>query len=169
MNRIKTILAMSAIVSSIGLTGCASRQAGNIRIGDTPAGRIAKDGNIPGKGTYGKCLPYALALHSRLQAAGIPSKVIVYSYETLSSPADLLNGGTRGGVRAGTPGSHAIVAYVDGGRTYIMDNQSWMPRWVRDGSPTGLAVQFSGANIGVLAANVMDGKRCARYANVAGL
>lgn len=123
-------------------SGCASSRVGQIRIGDTPARRIAKDLSVPGKGVNGQCLPYARALHQRFQAAGIPSRVITYNYESLVTPRKL----------EGLTGAHAVVAYEDDGRTYMIDNQSWLPVWVRDASPDALARQFSGQDFNVLSA-----------------
>jgi hypothetical protein len=135
----------------------AGYRIGHFRIGSTPAARIAKDPQIPGKGSYGKCLPFALALNKKFKAAGIPSQVIAYSYRTLAVPVDLTSGersATRG-ARPGTVAAHAIVAYKDDGRTYIMDNQSWMPTWVHGGPPARLARQFSGMDVGVMMARVV--------------
>jgi hypothetical protein len=114
-----------------------------IRIGSTPARKIAKDMSIPGKGVDGQCLQFAQALHKKLQAAGIQSKVITFSYDSL---------GTIGGAFTNTRnqgGAHAMVAYNDGGRVYLMDNQSWMPTWVKDTGAAGLAQQFAGMDIKV--------------------
>lgn len=122
------------------LAGCAPFRVGDIRIGNTPARKIAKDMSIPGKGVDGQCLPYAIALHRKFQAAGIRSKVLVFSYESLA--ADPRNKG----------GAHAIVSYDDDGRTYLMDNQSWLPTWVHNDNALGLAQQFAGMDNNVLAA-----------------
>lgn len=56
---------------------------GTLRMGNTPARRIAKDMSLPGQGVDGQCLPFARALHARFRSAGIPSKVIVFRYESL--------------------------------------------------------------------------------------
>jgi len=59
------------------------------------------------------------------------------------------------GGRPGDCASHAVVAYEDGGRTYIMDNQSWTPQWVRGGAPIQMAQLFSGINADVKVARVV--------------
>lgn len=132
--------------------------AGNIRIGDTAAGRIAKDTSIPGKGKPGECLPFALALQKKLQAAGVPARVIVYGYEQ-GGMAGVTSGGDLYAQPAGLAadrGSHAVVVYEDAGRTYVMDNQSWTPQWVHNASPMHMAQQFSGINCSVRMARVID-------------
>lgn len=139
------------------LSGAAC-MAGGIRIGDTPAARIAKDTSIPGKGKPGACLPFAVALQKKLEAAGIPSRVIVYGYESGGVPIP-----DAGGEIAAQPvlgegpgrGSHAVVVYDDGGRTYVMDNQSWTPQWVRNATPMHMAQQFSGINTSVKIARML--------------
>lgn len=143
------------------LTGMACH-AGSIRIGDTPAARIAKDTHIPGKGKAGQCLPFAQALHQKLEAAGIPSRVVVYGYESGGVPVP-----GAGGEIAVSPilgdgagrGAHAVVIYDDGGRTYVMDNQSWTPQWVRNATPMQMAQQFSGINTSVKMARVLPEQR----------
>src|SRR5690242_9156939 len=124
----KAVFVPSILLISLSfLSACASFRAGSVRIGDTPACRMAKDPSIPGKNVTGQCLPFAVALNQKLQAAGIASKVIGYSYELpLTSPM---------AERTGGKGAHAVVVYNDDGRTYVMDNQSWAPRWVSQTSP----------------------------------
>jgi len=117
---------------------------------------------LQGKYAEGQCLPFALALHARFRAAGIPSKVITFRYETLSRPREIF-GAFRAfapiNERGGITGSHAVVAYEDEGRTYIMDNQSWQPKWIHSDSPYGMARQFSGMNALVAKARVVDSFR----------
>lgn len=154
----------TSVAAMLLLTGMAC-QAGSIRIGDTPAARIAKDTHIPGKGKAGQCLPFAQALHHKLEAAGIPSRVVVYGYESGGVPVP-----GAGGEIAVSPilgdgagrGSHAVVIYDDGGRTYVMDNQSWTPQWVRDATPIHMAQQFSGINTSVKMARVLPEQRAPR-------
>ena len=132
--------------------------AGSIRIGDTRAARIAKDTHIPGKGQAGQCLPFAQALHQRLQAAGIHSQVVVYGYESGGVPIPIDGGEiTAQPILGEGPerGSHAVVVYDDRGRTYVMDNQSWTPQWVRNATPMHMAQQFSGINTSVKIARVL--------------
>ena len=141
------------------LSACAPLLAGGIRIGDTPARRIAKDPAIPGKFVEGQCLPFAAALQAKFQAAGIPSKILSFQYETLSAPRDLI--GDQRPVpsindRGGQVGTHAVVVYEDDGRTYVMDNQSWQPKWIHDASLAGMASQFAGMNIAVGDTRVID-------------
>lgn len=143
--KIKNALALTAVLMSL----CSSLHALDIRIGDTRAARIAKDSHIVGKGVSGQCLPYATALHEKFQAAGIPSQVIVYGYEASAAP------GVAGPSGPGR-GAHAVVAYDDGGRTYIMDNQSWTPKWIHTAAPLLMAQQFSGINANVRMARVMS-------------
>ena len=141
------------------LFGGVSCFAGDIRIGNTAASRIAKDTSIPGKGKPGECLPFARALQKKFQAAGIPARVVVYGYEQGGVPAVTTSGDIYAqptGTGADR-GSHAVVVYEDGGRTYVMDNQSWTPQWVRNASPKEMAQQFSGINCSVKMARVEDG------------
>lgn len=56
-------------------------------------------------------------------------------------------------------GSHVVVIYNDGGRTYAMDNQSWTPRWVHDAAPMQAAQQFSGIDCSVKTARVLPEER----------
>ncbi|WP_131989107.1 hypothetical protein [Chthoniobacter flavus] len=148
-----------SIICAAMLFGGISCFAGGIRIGDTPAARIAKDASIPGKGKQGECLPFAIALQKKLQAAGVPAQVVVYGYETGGVPTV----GTDGEISAQPVGgaaaraSHAAVVYEDRGRTYMMDNQSWTPRWIHNASPVQMAQQFSGINYSVKMARVMNG------------
>jgi hypothetical protein len=150
------------IVSAALLSACASSPTGGVRIGDTPARRIAKDSAIPGKYVENQCLPFANALHAKFQAAGIPSKVISFSYETLPTPREIIfeprpfpSVNDRGGLA----GAHAVVVYEDLGRTYVMDNQSWQPKWIHDGSPTEMAQQFGGMDMKVGDARVSQNTR----------
>lgn len=138
-----TPLRVLIAAAGLALAACSSTQTAGIRVGDTPARRIAKDTSLPGKGVQGQCLPFAEALHRKFQAAGIPSKVITYRYDSLNAPAH---------ARQPMSGTHAVVAYNDQGRTYIMDNQSWMPKWVGNASAVGMAQQFSGMDIHVASA-----------------
>jgi hypothetical protein len=50
------------------------------------------------------------------------------------------------------------VVYDDGGRSYMMDNQLWLPRWIHNGSPMQMAQQFSGINCSVKMARVVGGE-----------
>jgi len=105
-----------------------------LRIGDTPARAIAREHAVKGKNVQGQCLPYALDLVKKLRAAGVPAQVIGYSY-----------GDTFAGSRDwGTFRGHAVVMYEDGGRTYVMDNQSWTPSWVSKAADKRMATQFEG-------------------------
>lgn len=125
----------------------ASSEAGNIRIGDTPARKIAKDPHIPGKFMDGKCLPFAAALHKKFQEAGIPSKILVFHYTRLAALPDFFatqNALPTAADYGGTTGSHAVVIYDDEGRTYAMDNQSWQPTWLHEDSANKLAGQLGG-------------------------
>jgi hypothetical protein len=143
------LLALMALL----MPACSTFRNADIRIGDTPAARLAKDVHITGKGVPGQCLPFAMALHKKLEAAGIPSRVIVYGYETSAVPGMSF----AGGMSAEMPnrGAHAVVAYDDGGRTYVMDNQSWIPQWVHTAAPLQTAQQFSGINYNVRMARVV--------------
>ena len=157
MNKTST-QAFMAILAPL-FFGSGPLSMGEIRLGDTPARRIARESTLRGKYVEGQCLPFALALHARFQAAGIPSKVIAFSYETLPAPHQIFNerrafpGAGEGG---GATGSHAMVAYEDQGRTYLMDNQSWQPRWIHEDSPFGMARQAGGMNSLVANARVVD-------------
>jgi len=147
------------VVSSLLLLALAPLRAGGIRIGDTPARRIAKDAKIAGKFVEGQCLPFANALHAKFQAAGIPSKVLTFQYETLSAPRDII-GEQRAfapiNERGGLTGAHAVVVYEDEGRTYVMDNQSWQPKWIHDAAPIEVAQQFAGMNTAIGAALAIE-------------
>lgn len=152
---------LALAVTAMGI--CTTARALDIRIGNTPARAIAKDMSIPGKGVDGQCLPFALALHERFQAAGIASKVIVYRYNALSTFASE-------GIHKTEAGAHAVVAYDDRGRVYVMDNQSWLPTWVKAGTIKELAEQFSGMNVQVgearlYAANTRAPSRAVRPAS----
>jgi len=142
------IVAAISLAATLLLPACSSLSTASIRIGDTRAARIAKDTTIPGKGVPGQCLPFANALQEKLEAAGIPSKVIVYGYEASAMPQ-------AGATQPGDRGSHAVVAYEDSGRTYIMDNQSWTPQWVHDGPAIQMAQRFSGIYADVKVARVV--------------
>lgn len=144
------------LLAAAALTACAPFRVGDIRVGHTPARKIAKDPNIPGKGVDGQCLPFAMSLHKRFQAAGIPSKVIVYRYESLGTLPGAFSGSAAYGASRARTGAHAAVAYNDDGRTYLMDNQAWMPQWVANNGAMGLAQQFSGMDIAVLDARVLN-------------
>ena len=147
--------AIAAIFITIALvvfTGAPCR-AGDIRIGDTRAERIAKDTSIPGKGKGGQCLPFAMALQKKFAVAGIHSHIVIYGYEAGAVPTEDAPLPVLG--TAGTRGAHAVVVYDDGGRTYVMDNQSWVPQWVRTAAPIQMAQQFSGINCSVKMARVL--------------
>jgi hypothetical protein len=160
MNKMST-KAITAVLAA-SLMASAPLSMGEIRIGDTPARRIAKETTLRGKYVEGQCLPFALALHARFRAAGIPSKVICFNYETLSRPCEIF-GEHRAFPsiydRGGLTGVHAVVAYEDKGRTYLMDNQSWQPKWIHDDSPLGMARQFGGMDTLVAKARVVDNAR----------
>ena len=108
-----------------------------IRIGNTQARAIAMDPSITGKYSIGKCLPFAKALDAKLRAAGIASRIVGYSYDSAGSSQ------LRG---------HAVVVYNDGGRTYVMDNQSMSPVWVKDAAIHAEVGQFSGVQMHVASA-----------------
>ena len=108
MKTTKTTLLRNLLAPAILLAACSPLMALDIRIGDTPARRIAKDRTLPGKGVIGECLTFAKALHKKFQAAGIPSKIVTFSYDTINFRRDAAKG---------TP-AHAVVVYDDGGRTY---------------------------------------------------
>jgi hypothetical protein len=141
---------------------CSPFCIGEIRVGDTPARAIAKETTLRGKYMDGQCLPFALALHARFRAAGIPSKVITFRYQTLPVPRAIF-GEHRAfapiNERGGITGAHAVVAYEDQGRMYVMDNQSWQPKWVHNDSPQGMARQFSGMDTLVARARVVNNFR----------
>jgi hypothetical protein len=103
-------------------------------------------------------MPFAIALHKKFEAAGIPSRVVVYGYESGGVPIPNAGGEISAqpvlGEGAGR-GSHAVVIYDDSGRTYVMDNQSWTPQWVRNATPMQMAQQFSGINTSVKMARVL--------------
>jgi len=131
---------------------------GSVRVGDTPARRIAKDSSITGKGVDGLCLPFARALHAKFQAAGIPSRIVCFRYETLPIPAELVfNPSVCPTIpeRGGVTGEHAVVVYEDEGRTYVMDNQSWQPKWIHDSSPESMSQQFLGMDVAISGARVV--------------
>ena len=152
MKKMKTYKALALVTALLSI--CPSLHAIDIRIGDTRAAKIAKDAHLPGKGVEGQCLPFASALHEKFEAAGIPSKVIVYGYEASAAPGLTADSGSSS--QAGTRSAHAVVAYNDGGRTYIMDNQSWAPQWIHNAAPMQMAQQFSGINANVRIARVMN-------------
>jgi len=133
---------------------CKAFELWGLRVGDTPARAIARQNAVKGKNVQGQCLPYALNLVEKLRAAGISAHVLGYCY-----------GETTGGARDwGNMRGHAVVVYQDGGRTYLMDNQSWMPRWVEQANDNHhLAVQFEGMNSQIVTAwQVKEGKNLAR-------
>jgi hypothetical protein len=150
-----TVFIAAALTVSLFASACSSVPAttGGIRIGSTAASRIAKDTHIPGKGVSGQCLPFAQALQQKFAAAGIPSRIMIFGYEVAPMPAM----GSAPSGHMGDRMSHAVVAYEDGGRTYIMDNQSWSPQWVHDAAPMQMAQQFAGLNSQVHMARMMDG------------
>jgi hypothetical protein len=152
------------IAAALMVSTGATCMAGGVRIGDTPAARIAKDESLPGKGKLGECLPFARALQKKFEAAGIPSRIVVYGYElggvpAISAAGDMVAQPTGlGAIR----GSHVVVIYKDGERTYAMDNQSWTPRWVHDATPKQMAQQFSGIDYSVKMARVLPEERKAK-------
>lgn len=135
------------LLAPLAFTACQTASTGGVRIGDTPARRIAKDRSIPGKGDPGKCLPYAMELKKRLSAAGVPAKVVTFSYNSTQRSA--AGPASATGLSAGkaSDGAHAVVVYDDGGRTYVADNQSWQPKWVPNGSAAELAQSFTGPDV----------------------
>ncbi len=148
----------------------ASSLAGGIRIGDTQASRIAKDFSIPGKGKPSQCLPFAMALQKKVEAAGIAARVVVYGYEAGGVPAMDAAGDVSAQQVLGTAvgrGSHAVVMYDDGVRIYVMDNQSWTPQWVHHAAPVPMAQQFSGINYNVKMARVVNGDNSRKAAATA--
>jgi hypothetical protein len=147
MKKVNNYSTLSLVTAGLLIAG--SVQAIDIRIGDTSAARIAKDAHLPGKGVPGQCLPFAAALHGKLQAAGIPSEVLVYGYEATPGPGMAVSAGKRG--------AHAVVLYQDGGRSYVMDNQSWAPQWLHEAAPLQMAQQFSGIACNVRVARMMNG------------
>jgi hypothetical protein len=156
MNKISTKAVMAILAPLFFASSPFSM--GEIRIGDTPARRIAKETTLRGKYVDGQCLPFALALHARFRAAGIPSKVITFRYETLPRPRAIFGEQQAWAPineRGGIAGAHAVVAYEDQGRTYLMDNQCWQPKWIHSDSPYGMARQFSGMDTLVAKARVV--------------
>jgi len=159
MGIVKNMTLLPLIAASMMLfSASAPIYAGGIRIGDTPARRIAKDSTVPGKNVEGQCLPFANALHAKFQAAGIPSQVVSFQYETLAAPREIL--GEQRAVapineRGGLTGAHAVVIYEDDGRIYVMDNQSWQPKWIHEASTIDMARQFAGMDIAVGEARVL--------------
>jgi len=129
---------------AIALVLSAPLARSEIRIGYGPAGNIARAPDLPGKNAPGQCLPFARELHARLQAAGIPSAIITYAYAADSRLAGPLD----------APLSHAVVAYEDRGRTYIMDNQSPAPVWVQKTTLADMTQRFSGPSVAVLGAKI---------------
>jgi len=148
----KNIMVRGLIVAAVLLQAGSALSLAEVQLGESRAAQIAKDARIPGKGVPGKCLTYANVLHERLQAAGIPSQVIVFGYMTAG-----LDAGTSIGSWSGGRGAHAVVSYKDAGRTYVMDNQSWKPRSVEEGAPVQMAQRFSGLNCNVKTARVLRG------------
>jgi len=156
----KSIIFNTAVIATLLFSGMTSGYAANIRIGETLASRIAKDVSIPGKGKAGQCLPFAVALQKKLAAAGIPAQVVVYGYEAGGVPVQDVSGELTAQPvlsERGSRGSHAVVVYDDGGRTYVMDNQAWVPQWVHNASAMQMAQQFSGIHSSVKMARVLPG------------
>lgn len=149
------ILTTTITLTSLALTACAPFSVGDVRIGHTPARKIAKDSSVPGKGVDGKCLLFANSLHAKFRQAGIPSKVLAFRYESMLSTPMGVNSEPNYSVPRSFGGAHAAVAYNDDGRTYLMDNLSWNPKWVSDDSTQGMAQQFAGMDINVLEARVL--------------
>jgi hypothetical protein len=143
---------IAALAAGFVLPACSSISTGTVRMGDSLAGRIAKDSHIPGKGVPGQCAVFAEALQAEFHTVGIPAEVIVYGYSPSAVP-DAECGGMAAG-SSGIGGAHAVVAYQDAGRIYVMDNQSWAPQWVRDGSTVQVAQRFSGINAEVRVARI---------------
>jgi len=113
-----------------------------LRVGDTPARAIARDTTLKGKNVQNQCLPFAVDLSKKLRAAGISAQVVGYRY-----------GGMTAGARDyGQVRGHAVVVYEDGGRSYVMDNQSWVPRWVEKSSENQTAIQFEGMDSKIVSA-----------------
>ena len=82
-----------------------------------------------GKGQNNLCLPFAYALHNKFEQARIKSKVVCYHWQHTTDNKN---------------GDHAIVIFDDQGRTYVMDNQSFEPTWVKTSTELDIAQQFSG-------------------------
>jgi len=144
---ISKIFRSSVLPFVLALLTTAASHAGPIRIGDTRARKLAKDPHIPGKFVDGQCLPFALALRKKFEAAGIRSKILIFQYTTLAALPDFLataNALPAAADYGGRSGSHAVVIYDDEGRTYAMDNQSWQPTWLHDDSAEQLAGRLGG-------------------------
>ena len=139
----RTVSLITTIVSSaVALSACSTSPLADFRFGNTPARSMAMDPCIPGKGVPGQCLPYAMALQKKLAKAGIHAKVIAYRSENLSDPSKSMVG--RG---------HAVVAYQDRGRTYLMDNIADRPLWVEgNANPEEELGQLEGMDARIVAA-----------------
>jgi hypothetical protein len=150
------ILSMAILMASVG---CTSFRVGSVRVGQTKAARIAKAPSLPGKFVEGECLVFARSLHREFERAGISSKILAFRYESLSpiygalDPEPSMASFKKPSVPAR---SHAVVAYDDDGRTYLMDNESWRPRWVKAASPTQMARQFGGMDVAVRGASYLS-------------
>jgi hypothetical protein len=151
---------------AIFFAACASERGGGVRIGYGSASRIARDPDIPGRNVPGQCLPFACALQARLQAAGVRSRIIEYNYELSPVPVGDLSGLPPRDSH--NPLCHAVVAYQEEGRTYIIDNQSWTPTWVREAAPVEMAQRFSGLAVNVLGARTLFPSDDQRPASTAG-
>jgi len=113
-------------------------KVGSLRVGYGEAGLIAKSNDMAGKFKHNQCLPFAIDLHSRFKAAGIPSKVIAYSWAS-----------------GFNSGSHAVVFYEDDGRVYAMDNLSWVPKWIGEKDIFKAAEQFNEGSGIVIGAGII--------------
>ena len=133
MNPIPLILALS-------LTSC------SLRVGTTPARTIAKAPAV-GKGVPGKCLEFAQDKQAQFQQAGIRSKIVVYHATPLATPRAVFDESIDRKLPDAT--AHAAVIYDDNGRSYMLDNMSWMPTWVSSDEPLKAAQQFSGMDVAV--------------------
>jgi len=147
------------------LCACAPFKVSDVRIGDTPARRIAKDTAIAGKGVDGQCLPFARALNAKFKSAGIASKIVSFCYETLPTPTAILGNPSvfpSISERGGLSGEHAVVVYEDQGRAYVMDNQSWQPKWIHGSTPLQISQEFSGMDVAISAARIVDAPVCGK-------
>jgi len=78
---------------------------------------ISMANDIPGKGGWLTCLPFAKELHNRLVSNGIESHLVTLKWVDGSRP-------------------HIVVVYRDtDGRYYGMDNRERKPRWLSGNSP----------------------------------
>jgi hypothetical protein len=129
---------LTIVLASVMFAGAASA-AGTENIG-----KVARSKDVPGKFVPGQCKVFAIELAKRLNAAGADAKVIVYDWQSADS---------RGGAATGR---HAVVVYQEGSRTYVMDNMTWSPKWVKTGSGQTIAQTFSGQGVYVASAQEMN-------------